>query len=422
MFLDNFSRSENWNDAVVPPNRLETRNWDLLAALACFFRHDPLTTLSKVFQDLCGHRDILFAPSGRYAIAQLLSSLPQREVVMPAYMCHAVGNAAMVAGKRIIYVDVAKNSVNATSTEFAKEAKPGRILLAAHVWGVPTDIEAICKLARSRDCVTIEDAVAAFGGRLNGRLLGTFGDFGIISFEQSKRITAFRGGAIIVNNDQILDTVKLRSSPLIDAKRVMPIGEMVQALAHNLATIPWIYRTISLRMLPLRGILPTLLERYRNVSTPVHTNEQRAVPRTPSYTQEIHPYQAELVLRMLRRMDDICKQIRRLADIYQETFRNTPIETFVPIGCDNGGLIRYPIAFPGKDRDVILRLARERGLYMKVFWPQILPGESEHARFPNAAWVARNLVLLPLYTSLSPTSAELIAQNILKIERNAPAL
>jgi dTDP-4-amino-4,6-dideoxygalactose transaminase len=422
VFSDNFSRYGYWDDAVVPSNRLETRNWDLLAALACFFRHDPLATLPKVFQDLCGHRDILFTPSGRCAIAQLLSSLPQREVVMPAYLCHAVKSAAMVAGKRIIYVDVAKNSVNATSVEFAEEAKPGRILLVPHVWGVPTDIEAICKLAKSRDCVTIEDAVAVFGGRSNGRLLGTFGDFGIFSFEQSKRISAFRGGAIIVNNAQILDTVKLRSSRLIDTKRVMPIGEMVQALAQNLATIPWIYRTISLRLLSLRGIMPMLMERFRNVSTPVCATEQRTVPRAPCYTREIHPYQAELVLRMLSRMDDICTQIKRLANIYQETFQNTPIATFVPLGYDNGGLIRYPIAFPRKNRDVILRLARERGLYIKVFWPQLLTEESEYSRFPNAAWAARNLVLLPLYTALSPKSAELLAQNVLKIERNAPAI
>jgi len=112
------------------------------------------------------------------------------------------GDTSSVPGKRIIYVDLARNSVNATSAEYAEAAKPGRILLATHLFGIPTDIEAICELAKDRYCVVIEDVAAAFGGRRNGRFLGTFADFGIFSFQRSKRLPAF-GGAIIVNNDQV---------------------------------------------------------------------------------------------------------------------------------------------------------------------------------------------------------------------------
>src|SRR5207249_9456138 len=91
--------------------------------------------------------------------------------------------------------------------------------------------------------------------------------------------------------------------------------------------------------------------------------EARPVPRTPYYTREMHPYQAELVLRMLRRIEAIREQIAHLAAIYLEAFRGTPIATFLPPGCDNGGLMRFPIAFPGKGRSAILRRALKRGLY-----------------------------------------------------------
>jgi dTDP-4-amino-4,6-dideoxygalactose transaminase len=403
---------------------MESRARDLLAALALRRHPDPLLALRDALGDLTGRR-VLLAPSGQAAIAQILSLLPQREVVMPAYMCYQVKRAAEIAGKRVIYVDLGKNSVNATSSEFAEAAKPGRILLAAHVWGVPADIEAICQLAKDRDCVVIEDAVPAFGGRWNGRLLGTFGDFGVFSFHYSKRLSALRGGAIIVNNDRVVDPVALEASRVVQSRRAMPIRELLLALAESLATTPWIYRNFTRPLLPLRGSLPLLWRKPHQKRAPVHAERQAAAPAgqhfTRDYTRRIHPYQAELALRVLGRFGETRERIARLATIYQKAFHDTPITTFLPPGCDNGGLIRFPVAFYGKDRAEILRLARKRGIYLKWLWGP-LPDESEQAQFPNAVRVARSLVLLPLYSALSPESAELLAQSVIEIERNAPGI
>src|ERR1700730_18454285 len=238
---------------VVPRNRLEARNWDLLAGFAWICHPDPLAALRDALRNLTGQQHVFFAPSGQCAIAQVLSLLPQREVVMPACTCGVVRTAAEVAGKRVIYVDLAKNSVNATSAQYAEAAKPGRILLATHLWGVPTDIEAVCKLAKDRNCVVIEDAVAAFGSRRNGRLLGTFADFGIFSFQRSKRLPAFGGGAILVNNEQAVDLIRLSASRVVRSEREMPFRELVQGLIYNIATTPWIYG---------RFIVPLLLSKH----------------------------------------------------------------------------------------------------------------------------------------------------------------
>jgi dTDP-4-amino-4,6-dideoxygalactose transaminase len=393
---------------VVPRNRLGARNSDLLAGLAWVCRPDPLAAVRDVLRNLTGRQHIFFTPSGRCAIAQVLSFLPHREVVMPACTCPLVKTAAEVAGKRIIYADLARNSVNATSAEYADAAKPGRILLATHLFGIPTDIEAICELAKDRDCVVIEDVAAAFGSRRNGRLMGTFADFGIFSFQRSKRLPAF-GGAIIVNNEQAVDPIKLGASRVAKTQRAMPFRELVQALVHNVATAPWIYG---------RFTAPLLSRRYRRAPATENANQRTAITHTPAYTREFHPYQAELLLRMLRRMDEICEQIARLAATYLEAFRNTPVATFLPPECDNAGLLRFPIAFPRKERAEILRLALERGLDLAANYP-VLPEISEHARFPNAVWAARNLVLLPLYPTLSPQSARLLAQQLIEVENTA---
>jgi len=345
--------------------------------------------------------------------------LPQQEVVMPAYLCHEVRKAAEIAGKRIIYVDIAKNGLNATSAEFGEAAKPGRVLLPAHALGIPTDIEAICELGRRRDCVVIEDAAPAFGARRNGQLLGTFGDVGIFSFERSKRFAAFSGGAIVVNKDSTLDIERLAAATETNLQRSMPVRELIQAVAQNLASIPWIYRSLTLPLMPLRDVLPRLLRRFRRRRGTASSARAPEIPQSAFYRRPLHPYQAELVLRMVKRMDQIREQITRLAEVYLRVFENSPIARFVPPGSDLGGLMRFPVAFPGRRRDDILRAARKRGLYLKTLWDRPLVDEGQLARFPNTAWAARNVVMLPLYSTLSPKSAELLAQDLIEIERNA---
>jgi len=410
--------------AVVPFNRLETGIGELLASLVGGRRDDRLHALRMAFERLTGCDQVLFAPSGQCAIARILLALPQPEVVMPAFMCFQVKRAVEIARKRIIYVDLAKHGVNATSAEYDSAAKPGRILLVPHVFGIPTDIERICELAKRRGCVVIEDAVPAFGGRRNGRLLGTFGDFGVFSFQQSKRLPAFRGAAIIVNNPGVTDIATLDASRVVPSHRALPLRELLMALAHNVATIPWIYRNLTLPLLPLRELLPKLSGRRlppRPDSRPA-TSEDAPQVRASNreYTREIHPYQAELVLRLLGRFERIQAQIACLTTAYATAFRDTPIATFLPADCDPGGLMRFPIAFRGKDRAAVVAAARQRGVYLKVMWNRPLPDAVDLSRVPNAVQAAQDLVLLPLYSRLSVQTAERLAQSVIEIERGVP--
>ena len=409
--------------AVVPFNRLESGIWDLLASLASARREERLLALQTAIQRLTGREQVLLAPSGQCAIARILLALPQPEIVMPAFMCFQVKRAVEIAGKHIVYVDLAKDSVNATSAEYEPAAKPGRILLVPHVFGIPTDIESICDLAQRRECVVIEDAVPAFGGRRNGRLLGTFGDFGVFSFQQSKRLPAFRGATIIVNNPGVIDIAKLAASQVAPSQRVLPLRELLVAMAHNLATIPWVYRNLTLPLLPLRDLRPRMSGRLRPRPDSLSGGSEAVLRVRASgrdYTREVHPYQAEIVLRLLGRFDRIHAQIGRLSMAYATAFRDTPIATFLPPDCDPGGLMRFPIMFRGKDRAAVVGAARQRGVYLKTMWIRPLPDASELPQFPNAVRAAQSLVLLPLYSRLSVQEAELLAQSVIEVERDVP--
>jgi dTDP-4-amino-4,6-dideoxygalactose transaminase len=336
----------------------------------------------------------------------VLSVLPQQEVVIPAFTCPVVKTAVKLAGKRIVYVDVARYSINSTCAEFEREMKPGRVLIPTHLFGIPTDIERICELARARGCVTIEDAAAAFGATKNGHVLGTVADVGIFSFERSKRVPAFRGAAIAINNERLIERSTLSARSPTAGTCQPPIRELAFAFLYNLATIPSLYGRIT---------LPRLLQRYATMALPVEDEAVDTVTTSPFYTRNFHPLQARIVLRVLGRLNRIREHIERLVETYESTFRDTAIQQFTMDDCDRGGMLRFPIAFSGKLRADVLRCALGRGIYLETNYERPLPERCTWDRFPNALWAAENLVLLPLYTSLSISAGKRLAASILGI-------
>jgi dTDP-4-amino-4,6-dideoxygalactose transaminase len=416
---ETFPKSFRSSTNVVPFNVLETSTWDLCKGFGfAFTSSDPIEALRLELRRWLQNDNVFFCPSGEAGIGQILSLLPQTEVVMPAWICHQVKVAARLAGKKIIFVDLAKNSVNAGAAQYAEVAKPGRVFLIAHLFGVSTDVEEICALARRTDCVTIEDAVPAIGGYRGGKPLGTFGDFGVFSFEESKRIPAFRGGFIVANNASLLDPGRLDKHRLIPTKQSMPYGPLATAILQNVITTPWIYRQFTRRALLLRPWLRQIGHKRARKSTPNMAPQagNLHIPQTPSYTREIHPYQAQLALTMVRRINEIGAQISQIARCYIKAFEGTRIQVHLSPEADHSGLMRFPISFPGKSRSELFRLAQRRGIHLKAMWTE----EESCEGLPNCRWAASNLVLLPLYTALSPASARNIAESLIEIDSPLP--
>lgn len=387
-------------------NRLETGNLELLMELARPRRGSSIDVLRSQLREMTGRRHILFAPSARCALAQVLSILPHNEVVLPAWTCPVVQKAAHLAGKDITYVDVAKEGINANARCFAQHAKPGRVLIPTHLFGIPTDINRICGLARERGCISIEDAAAAFPAWLGNQMVGTFGDVGILSFERSKRVPSFRGAAIIVNNDQAIDVQRLDRHRVVPTSRRWPLRELLFSIEHNIATIPWLYGRVT---------VPRALRQFR--AQEAHPKkEPLATDYDIFYSGEFHPYQAALASAVLRRIGRIRTHIGKLVEIYRDSFQGTPIKTFLGPVCDSGGLLRFPIVCPGKTRAEFLRASLRRSLFLETNFESPLPDEADMSSFPNAQWAARNVVLLPLYSTLPEKTAKWIADQVIEIQ------
>jgi perosamine synthetase len=391
--------------SIAAPNRLETRTRELLAALGRAGSKRTLEDLRDELRRMTGRKHVFFAASCRAAIARILSLLPHEEVVLPAYTCPVVKTAVQVAGKRLVYVDIAGDGLNATSAEFDPQAKPGRVLIPTHIYGFPTDVETVADLARTRGCVTIEDAAAALGVRRNGRALGTFGDFGVFSFERSKRFPAFRGAVIVVNNESLLDPAKVESFRMTESRCALPARETLFAMVYNAVTAPWLYGRVT---------LPAILRGYAKPEEELE-DDVEAEKRNPYYARDLHKVQAALVLTSLKRLDRIRSRIAEIVLAYRNQLDGTSIVTFRPAGGDDAGLLRFPVAFPGRVRTDVLREALRRGLFLETNYERPLAEERDWPLFPRATWAARNIILLPLYARLTARDAGRMAAKIKEI-------
>lgn len=79
--------------------------------------------------------------------------------------------------------------------------KRPKAIILVHLYGMPAKVEDIMAIARRYEIPVIEDAAEALGSEVRGKKLGTFGDFGVYSFNGNKIITTGGGGALVSDNE-----------------------------------------------------------------------------------------------------------------------------------------------------------------------------------------------------------------------------
>jgi len=139
-----------------------------------------------------------YVSKGRYAIIHILKSygIEKGIVGISAYMCPSIKNTLEEYGFDVSYYDVDIEDLNASVKDIERlidQEKPVALVVAS-LYGNPADMERIETICRNRSVVLIDDAAQAFGSKLNGRYIGSFGDGGFFSFSPGKPTAAHRGG------------------------------------------------------------------------------------------------------------------------------------------------------------------------------------------------------------------------------------
>ena len=101
-----------------------------------------------------------------------------------------------------------------------RKAKTGhypKAIIPVALYGMPYDCERIMAIAEKYGIPVIEDAAEGMGSRFNGKVLGTFGKFGVLSFNGNKMITTSGGGALICRNDEDANNILWHATQARDA-------------------------------------------------------------------------------------------------------------------------------------------------------------------------------------------------------------
>ncbi|UCE07598.1 MAG: DegT/DnrJ/EryC1/StrS family aminotransferase, partial [bacterium] len=148
--------------------------------------------------------------SGQEAIYVALKASgigPNDRVILPSYCCETVATAVVESGATPLFCDI-NDDCNPDIDHILKLIDDRvKSIIVPHLFGNPAAIDELEKALENREIRSkiflIDDAAQSFGALLHGRLLGTFGDAGIISFGPGKTMTASGGGLLISNSKNI---------------------------------------------------------------------------------------------------------------------------------------------------------------------------------------------------------------------------
>jgi dTDP-4-amino-4,6-dideoxygalactose transaminase len=132
------------------------------------------------------------------------------EVICQSFTFCASANPVAYVGATPVFVDSEKDSWNmdpalleqAIVDRKAKTGKYPKAIIPVALYGMPYNIDAIMTIADKYGITVIEDAAEGFGSKWKGQVLGTFGEFGILSFNGNKMITTSGGGALICKDTE----------------------------------------------------------------------------------------------------------------------------------------------------------------------------------------------------------------------------
>ena len=167
----------------------------------------------KDLEAFCGqNKRVVALSAGTAAVHLALLNCgvgPGDEVCVQSFTFCASSHPITYLGATPIFIDSEKDTWNmdpelleeAIQDRIAKTGKKPKAIVPVALYGMPYKIDRIMEIADKYDIPVIEDAAEGFGSKFNGQVLGTFGKYGVLSFNGNKMITTSGGGALITAND-----------------------------------------------------------------------------------------------------------------------------------------------------------------------------------------------------------------------------
>jgi UDP-4-amino-4,6-dideoxy-N-acetyl-beta-L-altrosamine transaminase len=347
---------------------------DDIEEVVAVLKSDWITTGPKIaeFEDaLCSYIGCKYAVavnSGTSAldIAVQTLNLPEgSEVITTPFTFVGSSNAILYNNSKPVFADIEKETRNINPNEIRKKiTDKTKAIIYVDYAGQPCDIEELKAIATEYDLYLIEDACHAIGAEYKAKKIGNFADMTVFSFHPVKHITTGEGGAVVTNNEEFYDRLKILRNHGIDKSALDRFGPGAG----------WAYD------------LKLLGRNYR-----------------------LTDFQAALGISQLKKLDAFINRRKEIVKMYNAAFDAMPeIETPVVTLYVKPAWHIYTVLLNGIDRDKFFSKMRGRNIGVNVHYIPIYRFSYYQEQFninpsdfPVTEDVFNKIVTLPLFSKMA---------------------
>lgn len=200
---------------MIPRAAIPVGNREVIAVLQGLFSvsgdADEVRKFENELTKYLGAKKTFAFNSGRTALYVALKALnlkPGAQVLVPAYTCPIVFEVVLRLGLKPVLVDVNRETFNVNHDLILNAVtSKTKALIVVHLFGRPCEMDEIMEIGNQQGLYVIEDAAQALGSEYKNEKVGTLGDLAIFSFGPGKSMTAGEGGALVVNNEGLMESI-----------------------------------------------------------------------------------------------------------------------------------------------------------------------------------------------------------------------
>lgn len=334
-----------------------------------------VSSLEKEIASYCGTKYAVAVASGTDALFLSLKALgigEGDEVITTPLTFIATAEAISYTGAKPVFVDVDPQTHNIDHSAIKKAiTKKTKAILPVHLWGLPSDMDAIMGIAKENGLLVVEDCAQAFGAEYlpagrqgKGKKVGSFGDAGCFSFFPTKNLGAYGdAGMITTSDDKAYEKLKL---------------------LH------------------------------------LHGSKSRGVHEIIGYNSRLDEIQAAILRVKLKYIDKWNEQRRKNAEVYSQEFEKIRLKHQVePAGYKH---VYHQYTIEAKNRDKMISSLSEKGIAAFVYYPNPLHIQKAYedlgykkGQFPVSEMIGGAMVSIPVHPFLSEEDVKNISKAIISL-------
>ncbi len=351
---------------------------------ASYIMGSEVLEFEKEFAEYIGVKHAISVGNGTDALVIALMACgvgEGDEVITTPFTFFSTAESISFVGAIPVFVDVEKDTYNIDPSKIEEKiTEKTKAIMPVHIFGQPTKMDEIIKIAKTHNLKIIEDAAQAVGAEYKGKKVGTIGDVGCFSFFPTKNLGCAGDGGIITTSDDDIATIAR-------ALRAHGSGENGQK-AYNL----------------LNGISENIKSSEEHDDTVY--NPLKYYNYLIGFNSRLDTIQAAILRIKLHSIDNWNEARRKNAKTYDEKLKETDLTLPVIIAECKSAYNMYVVQ--AENREEVINKLKEKGVNTGVYYPvpmhlqKVYKGlEYKEGDLPVAEYLSHRTFAIPVFPELS---------------------